>query len=122
MEAVHTPASALLGGEFRHGPLEMVNERLVAILMAHSKSETYPQSVTLAKDILKYGGKVIFITDSQPDFKGDKLCVVPVACELPELLAIPGVVPVQLLINEWAGRLGIVPGEFVHGAKVTSIE
>lgn len=76
MEAAHTPASALLGGEFRHGPLEMVKKGFIAILFAHSQSETYEQSLSLVKDILKYEGKVIFITDSNLVFENDNLCAI----------------------------------------------
>mgnify|MGYP002231646594 CR=1 FL=1 len=38
MEATKTPASALLGGEFRHGPLEMVGPGFICIIYAHSRS------------------------------------------------------------------------------------
>lgn len=122
MEATHTPASALLGGEFRHGPLEMVRKGFIAILFAHSQSETYEQSLSLVKDILKYEGKVIFITDSAEVLENENLCTITLPCPHAELFAIPGIVPVQLLINAWATQQGIIPGEFTHGAKVTSIE
>ncbi len=122
MEATHTPASALLGGEFRHGPLEMVKKNFIAILFAHSQSETYEQSLSLVKDILKYEGKVILITNSEPVIKNEYLCTITIPCASAELFAIPGIVPVQVLINAWATKQGITPGEFTHGAKVTSIE
>lgn len=122
MEAAHTPASALLGGEFRHGPLEMVKKGFIAILFAHSQSETYEQSLSLVKDILKYEGKVIFITDSNLVFENDNLCAITIPSTNAELFTIPCIVPVQLLINTWATKCGIIPGEFTHGAKITSIE
>lgn len=122
MEATHTPASALLGGEFRHGPIEMVKKGFIAILLAHSQSETYEQSLSLVKDILKFEGKVIFITDSNSMFENENLCTITIPCTNAELFAIPSIVPVQLLINTWATKCRIVPGEFIHGAKVTSIE
>lgn len=122
MEATHTPASALLGGEFRHGPLEMVKKGFIAILFAHLQSETYEQSLALIKDILKYGGKVIFITNSKQVLEDKNLCTITIPYDNTELFAIPSIVPIQLLINTWATKRGIVPGEFTHGAKVTSIE
>ena len=114
MEAAHTPASALLGGEFRHGPLEMVKKGFIAILFAHSQSETYEQSLS--------EGKVIFITDSNLVFENDNLCAITIPSTNAELFTIPCIVPVQLLINTWATKCGIIPGEFTHGAKITSIE
>lgn len=122
MEATHTPASALLGGEFRHGPLEMVKEGFIAILFAHSQSGTYEQACSLMKDILKYEGKVIFITDTGQTPENGNLCTITVPWENADTFSIPAVVPVQLLINAWASRQGMIPGEFTHGAKVTAIE
>ncbi len=122
MEATHTPASALLGGEFRHGPLEMVKKGFIAIIFAHSQSGTYGQALTLMKDILKYEGKVIFITDAEQTLENENLCTITVPCEDADIFSIPSVVPVQLLINAWASGLGMIPGEFTHGAKVTAIE
>lgn len=52
MEATKTPASALLGGEFRHGPLEMVGPGFICIIYAHSRSGVYRQSIRLMADVL----------------------------------------------------------------------
>jgi glucosamine--fructose-6-phosphate aminotransferase (isomerizing) len=123
MEASHTPASALSGGEFRHGPLEMVGPSLRAILFAHSGSSTFSQSLKLVNDITAFGGNVIFVTDRKPDLKPtDKLVVVEVPCDDEELFAIPSIAPIQVLIEAWAQTKGVTPGEFVHGNKVTAIE
>ena len=95
----------------------MVKKGFIAILFAHSQSETYEQSLSLVKDILKYEGKVIFITDSNLVFENDNLCAITIPSTNAELFTIPCIVPVQLLINTWATKCGIIPGEFTHGAK-----
>ncbi|RHJ90246.1 SIS domain-containing protein [Parabacteroides bouchesdurhonensis] len=122
MEAAKTPALAIRGDEFRHGPLEMVKKGFVAIVFSHSQSGTYKQSLTLIKDILKYGGKVIFITDRFSDIENSRLYEFGCSCGRDELFVIQSIIPVQLMVNAWAVSKGIVPGEFTHALKVTNIE
>ena len=64
MEATKIPASALLGGEFRHGPLEMVGPDFICIVYAHSQSGAYHPSIRLVEDVLSFKGKVILISDA----------------------------------------------------------
>ncbi len=125
MEASHTPSQAMAGGEFRHGPLEMVQPGFVSIVLAHSGSATFGQLVKLTNDILNYGGRVLMITDrADAAVAREGLTVVAVdAPANPELFAIPSIIPVQIAIEAWAREAkGITPGEFTHGAKVTAIE
>lgn len=122
MEAAHLPASAMTGGEFRHGPLEMVREGFAAVVFTHSRSETFAQSIALTEDILRFGGRVVLVTDRDPRLTADNLCRVVVPCDAEELFAVVAVVPLQLLINERMIRRGIEPGDFAHGAKVTARE
>jgi glucosamine--fructose-6-phosphate aminotransferase (isomerizing) len=121
MEATGTPSSGTLGGEFRHGPMEMVKEGFKAIVFA-SSGETYTQSVSMAKDISKYGGKVIFITNKTPIFSDRNILNITIPFLESDLFAIPAVVPLQLIVNQWALKNNITPGTFTRGAKVTAIE
>ena len=106
MEATKTPASALLGGEFRHGKIEMVG----------------PGVISLEADVLSFNGKVILISDISSGIESVNLLEINVHCGDPDLFAIPSIVPVQLIVNAWAEEMELVPGSFTHGAKVTSIE
>ena len=122
MEATKTPASALLGGEFRHGPLEMVGPGFICIIYAHSRSGVYRQSIRLMADVLSFNGKVILVSDISSGIESVNLLEINVHCGDPDLFAIPSIVPVQLIVNAWAEEMELVPGSFTHGAKVTSIE
>ena len=122
MEATKTPASALLGGEFRHGPLEMVGPGFICIIYAHSRSGVYRQSIGLMADVLSFNGKVILVSDISSGIESVNLLEINVHCGDPDLFAIPSIVPVQLIVNAWAEEMELVPGSFTHGAKVTSIE
>lgn len=125
MEASHTPSQAMPGGEFRHGPLEMVQPGFVSIILAHSGAPTFGQLEKLSNDILAFGGRVLLITDRE-DALAPREGLTIVAVDAPadaDFFAIPSIIPVQLAIEAWAREeKGIIPGEFTHGAKVTAVE
>ncbi|MEI7525055.1 MAG: SIS domain-containing protein, partial [Mariniphaga sp.] len=121
MEATRNPASALLGGEFRHGPMEMVKEGFRAVVFAPS-GITYNQSITVATDILKFGGKVLLITDKNPPISDENLFRIVIPCPNEPLFAILCLIPMQLIVNQWSIEEENIPGNFTRGAKVTAVE
>ncbi|MBR1873220.1 MAG: SIS domain-containing protein [Bacteroidales bacterium] len=123
MEAAHIPASSMCGGNFRHGPLEMVKEGMTVVVFTHSLSRTYSQSLRLCGDILRYGGNVVLVSDKKgmPE-DSPRLVQIAVPCSGELLLPILGVIPLQLMVNDWACAHGMTPGDFAHGAKVTVTE
>jgi len=120
-EGARTPASGSLGGEFRHGPLEMVKKGFKAVAFAPT-GRTYAQSARLISDIVKFGGNVIKITDSEEADINPEVLTIRIPCRGEDIFPIPAIVPAQLLVNELAERSGIIPGSFAHGAKVTLFE
>lgn len=121
MEASHTSASALTGGDFRHGPMEMVGDGIPVIIFSHSLAPTRAQMLRLAEDVVRFGGKVIFVTDEPVPESGSLTCLVAPAPD-EDVFPITSVVPVQLLVNDFAVAKGLTPGDFSHGNKITRIE
>ena len=121
MEATRNPASALLGGEFRHGPMEMIKEGSRVVVFAPG-GKTYSQNLTATSDVLKFGAKVLLITDQVPTINHENLFSIIIPCVSEELFAISGIIPMQLLVNQWSIEEKNEPGNFTRGAKVTSIE
>jgi len=121
MEATRNPASALLGGEFRHGPMEMIKPGSRVVIFAPSGT-TYKQSLSATRDVLKFGGKVLLITDQVPAINDDNLFPIVIPCTNEPLFAITSVIPMQLIVNQWSIEEKNKPGDFTRGAKVTSIE
>jgi len=121
MEATRNPASALLGGEFRHGPMEMVKEGFRAVVFAPS-GITYLQSILAATDILKFGGKVLLISDQDPSVTHHNLFTLVIPCANEPLFGILCLIPMQLIVNQWSMEEENVPGNFTRGAKVTAVE
>ncbi len=120
-EAVRNPAEGILGGDFRHGPMEMVKEGFRAVVFA-PRGNTFDQSVKMALDIAGFKGKVIIITNSDLNFSEPNIYVfrIPVADEY--LFAIGSIIPLQLIVNFRAIELGLKPGCFTRGAKITKVE
>ena len=120
-EALHIPATGILGGEFRHGPMEMVDERFRSILFA-AKGTTLSQSLKMAEDIAGYGGKVLLITNDNPAPKNQRIRVLHIDQPDEYLFSVEAILPVQLFVDLYAKSKGFEAGSFSRGAKVTSIE
>jgi glucosamine--fructose-6-phosphate aminotransferase (isomerizing) len=101
MEGTRRPASALFSGEFRHGPMELINEKILVILLA-PEGETYLQHVKLAEDIHRFGGNVIFLSNRDPISLSKEILHIPVPCTDEFFFSIPASIPLQLMVNEWA--------------------
>jgi glucosamine--fructose-6-phosphate aminotransferase (isomerizing) len=121
MEAARNPAAGMYGGEFRHGPLEMAKKGFRAVILAPLGS-TYDQSVKLADDITKYGGKVVLLTNSIAGFTNPDIYPVRIPCDDEYLFPVPAIIPLQFIVNQWAVDEGNEPGNFTMGAKVTTTE
>jgi glucosamine--fructose-6-phosphate aminotransferase (isomerizing) len=79
-EAVRNPAGGSLGGEFRHGPMEMVREGFNAVLFA-AEGKTFDQSLKMAKDIAGFKGKVMLITNADLNSSWPKTWILYPGCE-----------------------------------------
>ncbi len=121
MEATRNPASALLGGEFRHGPMEMIKEGSRVVIFAPG-GKTYDQNLSATADVLAFGAKVLLITDQVPAIIHENLFSITIPGVNEELFAIASIIPMQLLVNQWSVEEKNEPGSFKRGAKVTSIE
>ncbi|MDH5396858.1 MAG: SIS domain-containing protein [Cyclobacteriaceae bacterium] len=120
-EAVKIPATGILGGEFRHGPMEMVGEGFKAMLIA-GRGKTLDQSLKMAEDIARFGGKVLLITNAEIKFSIPQVQICYVDEPDEYLFSVQGIIPVQLFIDAYAKRRGLEAGSFSRGAKVTAIE
>jgi len=120
-EALHIPATGILGGEFRHGPMEMVSEGFKAILFAPI-GKTSQQSIKMAEDIAAFGGKGLLITNKKLKARVNNLMQIFIDEPDEYLFSVHGIVPVQLFIDSYAKSKGFEAGSFSRGAKVTEIE
>lgn len=120
-EALHIPATGIIGGEFRHGPMEMVSEGFRAILFS-SPGTTFSQSMKMASDIASFGGKVIVITNNRSSVIHSNILEIIVDEADEYLFSAASILPVQLFVDMYAKSKGFSAGSFSRGAKVTETE
>jgi glucosamine--fructose-6-phosphate aminotransferase (isomerizing) len=115
-EAAKVPAEGYIGGEFRHGPLEIAGPGLTAVLIGLDQSEPDLSLPRLASELAGTGAYVLTAGDIEVD--GCARVPLPPADGLTELAV--GAVIMQTLSVELARARGIVPGEFRFGRKITA--
>jgi len=120
-EANKIAGTGMLGGEFRHGPMEMVKPGFQSILFA-AKGKTYPQSIKMATDIAEFEGKVWLITNGDETPENDRIYTTRIDQPDEYLFSIASILPVQLFVDAYAKMKGFEAGSFSRGAKVTEIE
>ena len=115
-ETAKLPAEGMVGGQFRHGPIEVIAPEITVTIFMGSATER-SLNITLAADIAARGAQVIRIGSS---VQHDLGLNIPPLNEL--VMPIAEIVPVQLLAAELAGLRGFPVGEFRYGSKVTTTE
>ncbi len=115
-EAAKTPAVAMAGSHFRHGPVEVVDREFRAVVFA-SQKQTSELDGALAKDLKRLGASVLAIGP----YAEDGLTWAPGSVR-EELAPLFEIVPVQCAAMRLAAWKGFVPGEFRTAAAVTTTE
>jgi hypothetical protein len=65
---------------------------------------------------------VIIITYIHYINKNKNIHLLHIPCTDESLFAIPAIIPLQFIVNQWAEDEGNEPGNFIMGAKVTTTE
>lgn len=87
MELARMPACALEGGQFRHGPLEMLGPELGAVLFC-ADEPAVPQAAALARDTVAGGSPtLIFDSSGSDEIRGDLILRLPKASGLAAMFA-----------------------------------
>jgi len=116
-EVAKVKAEAMSGGQFRHGPLEVISPGFLAFIFA-PQGRTRELNLRLARDIARFGGKVVLIGSEEEQVQ-ERILHLPLPA-LQELYApVAEIVPLQLLAWRWALDRGWPPGQFLWAGKVT---
>ena len=114
-EAAKYSAAPFQAGEFRHGPLELADPELSALIFA-GPSKTRGLNARLLKDLRNYQTLAFWIGADPQEWQIEVPEVSEVGRPLVEIL------PVQLLSVHLAQEIGVEPGKFFHSGKVTHSE
>jgi glucosamine--fructose-6-phosphate aminotransferase (isomerizing) len=123
-EVARRPAVPLEAGEFRQGPIEVVDGSFGAVLFL-SGGETDGLDLRLAQDIVASGGRVLVVGATDAAGAIDTAGELPIfsTSALPFYLRpIVDVAPIQLLAYKLAERQGYAPGTVRYLAKVITSE
>jgi glutamine---fructose-6-phosphate transaminase (isomerizing) len=118
-ESVRIHAEGMSGAAFRHGPLEMVNDRTFAVIFAGAQS-TRPLQAKLRSDILNGGGKASWIGEAVES--GDDAAPWILPRTPASVRPIIEILPVQLMSLALASDAGIEAGRFARIPKITTTE
>ena len=119
-ELAKFPAMGFDSGEFRHGPLEMVDESHNAIIFA-PQGPAYEGNCRMAREISEHGGKALLVTDRDPGIKADNFMTVGYKA-LPEAFSpLVDIAVPQLFANMIAESKNLDIGKFRWGSKVTTV-
>lgn len=122
VEATKLDSTALTGGQFRHGPLELVREGFRAILFLGHGAERDLNEVT-ALDIARLGGRCLVLAASPPaSLRRDGIEILELPDLAPALLPAVEIIPLQFLMVPLALARGFTPAVFLNGSKVTLVE
>jgi glutamine---fructose-6-phosphate transaminase (isomerizing) len=118
-EAARLPALPLHAAEFRHGPIEMTDASLSAVVLA-GEGPGRELNRRLYAELRQKGARAAWL-DPLP--AGDETTGDPGALPAPEAsglaLSLAEAVPLQLACLHLALQAGLTPGEFRHIGKVT---
>jgi glucosamine--fructose-6-phosphate aminotransferase (isomerizing) len=120
-EASHTAAEALSGGQFRHGPLEMVEAGHAALLFSPAGRGAMMVR-RLGDDIAQYGGKVVVVGPKDDRLPGANLPLVETDKVDESVAPLVEIVAVELFADAVATARGHKAGEFKRMGKVTREE
>jgi glucosamine--fructose-6-phosphate aminotransferase (isomerizing) len=116
------PAEAITGGQFRHGPLEIVNKDFRCFILT-SDDATSAHAEDLAWNITHKwgGGKVVFISSKRiAKFEGEsRLLPIVHGITNPYLAPVMEIAIIQLFMARLAAACNIGPGVFKYTSKIT---
>jgi glucosamine--fructose-6-phosphate aminotransferase (isomerizing) len=116
-EAAWLFSEGMNAAEFRHGPLELADEKLTLfVIEGDEKTRSFNQS--LAKEVKGYGSSVIWIGNHPPE--GILTIHTPEVAEIFQPVA--DIIPMQLISQLLAARKNKEAGEFRHIGKVVLVE
>ena len=115
-EGAKVAAEGFIGGQFRHGPLELAGPGLVAVLFGSGDPGANSSLRRLGTDLIDSGSTVIAV--ARLDVPGTSLQFTPPRGSIAPLAY--GAVVAQHLTVALARARGITSGEFRFGSKVTT--
>lgn len=119
-EAAKLASQPLSGGQFRHGPLELVRENFRAVIYLGT-GVARDLTIPLVEQITRLRGKSVVIgSGAMPAFDPAFVWTISLPETADGLLAIHEIMPVQYLVIPQAIARGFEPAAFLNASKITT--
>ncbi len=115
-ESTRVPAEGMSCAAFRHGPLELIGEHVLVLVLA-GEARVALLHRRLAADIVRGGGEAALIAATDATADVFRVPAVPDA-----LLPLVEILPVQMLSLALAARDGREAGRFERATKITTAD
>lgn len=115
-ESIKLPTESMNAGQFRHGPIELVDEQFTGMLFVGGEP-TQQLNYLLAQAIVQHGGRLALVSGTNPEMSDTTWVALPDCTTA--LLPIAEIIPVQLFCAEMSIRRGFEAGQFRYISKVT---
>ena len=119
-EAAKLSCEPLTGGQFRHGPLELVRTGFRAVVFT-GDGPARPLTEALVTRIAELGGRVVTI-GTAPGAATDAVLPLALPEVAPGLLPIVEMLPIQYFVIPLALARGFEPAAFLNAQKITTGE
>jgi glucosamine--fructose-6-phosphate aminotransferase (isomerizing) len=119
-EVARYPAVSLGAGEFRQGPIEVVDDRFAAMIFVPA-GPLGQLNLSLGHDILNSEGRVLFVGDTAP-IDHPLALTQPIQGVADALRPVLEVIPAQVLSYKLAEMQGYTPGSVRYISKVITTE
>lgn len=120
-EAAKAPTQALSGGQFRHGPLELVRDGFCSVMFTGDQASTQELNAKTVADIARFGGRCLTIAPAS-SVSGVEEMAIALPAVATGLLPVLEILPIQLLMVPMAIARGYEPAKFLNGSKITIVE
>jgi glucosamine--fructose-6-phosphate aminotransferase (isomerizing) len=115
------PSEGMDLSEFRHGPVEIVDDKFGCIVYA-PEGVAVKIVINTALQIAKRGGKVVLITNSSDVTACDNMILMQYGKINEKLSPIIDIAGAQFICNILAEKRNFVPGKFMWSSKITKGE
>ncbi len=119
-EVARTPAVTLDAGEFRQGPIEVVDQAFGTVIFVQEGKQG-ELNRALGEDIVASGGRVLFISDRERKV-GESTLSLSYGTPIGPLSPVLEVIPTQVLAYKLAEGQGVEPGQVRYISKVITNE
>ena len=103
-------------GQFIHGPIELIREGF-GIILFDSDPAAHEKCLEVCRNVLNYGGKVVYITNNSEVKPAKNLFVCQLSVTDPFAAPLVEIIPVEMAINSLVLGRGQEPGKLLRVAK-----